>query len=165
VFIPLFIEALGGRASTFDDGYVTGKEIGTWIEQILPTIYQFQTPHSDVIRDPKLIFGDMVFQFNTPSSDVARPSAPAAITSVSPSFDCEKATWKSEKMVCESSELSRLDRLMNDMYHDAVARSPDKALQFKNEQNHWLRKDRESCADDDCLKQIYKQRVEELRKQ
>ena len=62
VFVPLFIEALNGRGSRVGDGYVTGKELGQWLEQTLPSYRKEQNPHSDVIRVPQLSFGDMVFQ-------------------------------------------------------------------------------------------------------
>lgn len=62
VFVPLFIEALNGRGSRVGDGYVTGKELGQWLEQTLPTYRKEQNPHSDVIRVPQLSFGDIVFQ-------------------------------------------------------------------------------------------------------
>lgn len=62
IFVPLFLRALNGDASSQKDGYVTGKEIGLWIEQILPQYNPSETPHSGEIRDPRLSFGDIVFQ-------------------------------------------------------------------------------------------------------
>lgn len=61
-FVPLFIEALEGRASGVGDGYVTGGEIGSWIAQTLPTFNPHQSPHSGFIRVPELSFGDLIFQ-------------------------------------------------------------------------------------------------------
>lgn len=61
-FVPLFIKAIQGAASAYGDGYVTGKEIGIYLEQMLPKYNPLQNPHSDVIRVPSLSFGDMVFQ-------------------------------------------------------------------------------------------------------
>jgi formylglycine-generating enzyme required for sulfatase activity len=61
-FVPLFIAALEGEGSKVRDGYVTGKEIGFWLEQYMPRFNKYQNPHSDVIRDPRYVFGDMVFQ-------------------------------------------------------------------------------------------------------
>jgi hypothetical protein len=61
-FVPLFLHALNGRASNLNDGYVTGKEMGVWLEQMLPTLQRNQNPHSGVIQDTALAFGDMIFQ-------------------------------------------------------------------------------------------------------
>ena len=97
VFVPLLLQALKGAATKQADGYVTGKEIGTWIEQMLPSINPSQTPHSDVIRDPGFIFGDMIFQISldqdrqnskpdgllsnvTPSSELFSPQMPSQRT-------------------------------------------------------------------------------------
>jgi formylglycine-generating enzyme required for sulfatase activity len=61
-FVPLFIQALSGSGSRVGDGYVTGKELGAWLEQTLPSYNRHQNPHSDVIKVPQLSFGDVVFQ-------------------------------------------------------------------------------------------------------
>lgn len=61
-FVPLLIEALGGRGSRVGDGYVTGKELGLWLEQTLPMYNPHQNPYSGVIKVPQLSFGDLVFQ-------------------------------------------------------------------------------------------------------
>lgn len=62
-FIPIFLEVLRNGVSSSHDGYITGKEIGLWIEQTLPGLTGGkQNPHSDVIQDTSLAFGDMVFE-------------------------------------------------------------------------------------------------------
>jgi formylglycine-generating enzyme required for sulfatase activity len=73
-FVPLFIEALGGRASQVRDGYVTGKELGLWLEHTLPSLNPKQSPHSDVIQDSRMVFGDIVFQ--VPGAVVPVPVRP-----------------------------------------------------------------------------------------
>jgi hypothetical protein len=78
VFVPLFIKALEGHASTAGDGYVTGKEIGLWIEQELPK-YRRQKPHSDVIKDPGLAFGDVIFQFGSPGATTSSTTTSATL--------------------------------------------------------------------------------------
>ncbi|MGY6123874.1 caspase family protein (plasmid) [Paraburkholderia strydomiana] len=94
-FIPLLVAALTGTTTISQDGYLTGKELGLWIEQSLPHVTGDRThPHSDVIQDPKYVFGDMVFQIRAPvptpvpsqkqtnvavsSQPVASSTAPAA---------------------------------------------------------------------------------------
>ncbi len=71
VFVPLLLEGLDGRASRSNDGYVTGKELGLWIEQVLPKYRASQNPHSGVIRQPELSFGDMIFQIPERPADLA----------------------------------------------------------------------------------------------
>ena len=90
VFVPLFIEALNGRGSRVGDGYVTGKELGQWLEQTLPTYRKEQNPHSDVIRVPQLSFGDIVFQVPGAVLPVRPPEPPVVQTetpSVPPTAD------------------------------------------------------------------------------
>ena len=86
------------------------------------------------------------------------------LPSVGPSFDCAKATYRSERLICSSLELAVLDLAMSNAYRDAAARlgtRGDKAT-LRNLQNHWLRTVRERCFDVSCLKEIYKQRINEL---
>ena len=51
--------------------------------------------------------------------DSGFPATPTR--TVAPSFDCAKATWKSERMVCSSQQLSVLDVALSDAYRDAAA--------------------------------------------
>lgn len=90
--------------------------------------------------------------------------APAGSTSPSaaPSFDCAKASWKSEKLVCSSTTLSALDVRMADLYRSALNRNPDLSKEMRNAQNYWLRRVRESCDDVRCLEALYRQRILEL---
>lgn len=87
---------------------------------------------------------------------------PESILDVSPSFNCEKAKWKSERIICASQPLSVLDLSMGNAYRDAVARSPTKAVELRNSQNYWLRTTRESCDDGPCLERLYEERILEL---
>jgi hypothetical protein len=73
VFTPLFIKALEGGAAISADGYLTGKEMGLWLEQTLPKFNSAQNPHSDVIRIPILAFGDMVFQIGRTTTSIPLP--------------------------------------------------------------------------------------------
>ena len=84
---------------------------------------------------------------------------------VAPSFDCTKARWKSERLVCSSPGLAVLDLAMANAYRDAVARMPDRKIDFRNAQNHWLRRVRDLCDDVACLKQTYQQRIAELERE
>jgi hypothetical protein len=61
----VLVEALRGGASTVNDGFVTGKEIGVFVERVVSERRAgAQNPVSGVSRDANFIFGDMVFQFD-----------------------------------------------------------------------------------------------------
>lgn len=99
---------------------------------------------------------------STSTHDPGFPATPAR--TVAPSFDCAKATWKSERIVCSSQQLSVLDVALSNAYRNAAARSPDRAAELRISENHWLRKTRESCADIPCLQQVYEERLRYLSK-
>jgi uncharacterized protein YecT (DUF1311 family) len=97
------------------------------------------------------------------SSTTHGPGLPAPpIRTVAPSFDCAKATWRSERIVCSSQELSVLDVALSQAYRDAAARSPARAAELRTSENYWIRKTRESCADIPCLQQVYEERLRYL---
>jgi uncharacterized protein YecT (DUF1311 family) len=81
-----------------------------------------------------------------------------------PSFDCARAAYPSERLVCSSKELASLDLVMASAYHDALARveTKERMVALRNSQNHWLRRDRESCGNVSCLVDIYVQRIRDL---
>jgi len=64
-FVPVFVEALRGGASTVNDGFVTGKEVGVFVERVVSERRGgMQNPVSGVSRDTSFIFGDIIFQFD-----------------------------------------------------------------------------------------------------
>lgn len=81
---------------------------------------------------------------------------------VAPSFDCAKAIYRSELLICSSQELAVLDLAMANSYRDVVARVPERKTELRNEQNYWLRNVRERCADPACLTQLYEHRIADL---
>lgn len=97
----------------------------------------------------------------------ARPSSEISSSrpSVGPSFDCAKATYRSEHLVCSSLELAVLDLEMANAYRDAAARVGTKSRKsaLRGLQNYWLRNVREACADVVCLRSAYEQRIRELK--
>lgn len=76
-FVPLLVHALQLGVNNYSDGYVTGREIGLWISQMLPSILPGQTPHSEMIRDTRFIFGDMVFELPKKFREANRSPSPA----------------------------------------------------------------------------------------
>jgi uncharacterized protein YecT (DUF1311 family) len=93
------------------------------------------------------------------------PQPQQLMPSIGPSFDCAKAIYRSEQLVCSSPELAVLDLAMANAYRDAAARvgTKERKAILRNVQNHWLRKVREECADAACLTGMYNQRISELK--
>jgi membrane-associated protease RseP (regulator of RpoE activity) len=85
-FVPLFLQAIDGQGGRSGDGYVTGKELGLWLEQNVPRFRPAQNPHSGIIKQPELAFGDMVFQppfrNETPTAPPPINTAPRIVQSV-----------------------------------------------------------------------------------
>jgi hypothetical protein len=62
VFRPLFIRGINGAADLDEDGYVTGVELGMYLQKQVPYYESGQTPQYGKIRDPYLDEGNFVFQ-------------------------------------------------------------------------------------------------------
>lgn len=87
-----------------------------------------------------------------------------SITGVSmaegPSFDCEKAGTKIEKMICADGELSKLDVRLDNAYVAALQETDDPET-LKRQQRQWL-KARNACCDAVCMSAYYTSRLEQL---
>jgi hypothetical protein len=83
---------------------------------------------------------------------------------VAPSFNCRKATYHSEMLICASSDLAALDLALADAYRHAkaIAGTRGKAA-LRDEENYWLRRIRDQCPDVACLTSTYESRIAELR--
>ncbi|HVO65185.1 MAG TPA: SBBP repeat-containing protein [Syntrophales bacterium] len=79
------------------------------------------------------------------------------------SFSCEKASSLQEKLICNDSELSRLDDELSAIYKKVLADAPNKD-QFKKLQRNWLTDVRNKCSNRECLNQAYKTRIGLLNK-
>jgi len=101
---------------------------------------------------------------------------PASVSGsrLGPSFDCNKASTKVEKAICDSKKLSVLDRELSEIYRKKRA-IPDILDDVRKSQLEWLRNERSKCeriGDDessrnavsrvDCLKSAYYNRIENL---
>lgn len=88
-------------------------------------------------------------------------------TAHSASFDCKKAATWVEKRVCANSELSKLDDAMAEKYKRDLANTSDYEDSgiFKDnmiiDQRRWLRFQRNTCADTECLIREYKEYIED----
>jgi uncharacterized protein YecT (DUF1311 family) len=82
---------------------------------------------------------------------------------VGPSFDCRKAQYDSERMICSSAELSSLDVQMADAFRSAAARlTTEQHFEQRNAQSYWLRQVRDRCRSEACLAEKYRKRIQEL---
>jgi len=76
------------------------------------------------------------------------------------SFDCAKAATRVEKRVCADPALSALDEALANEYRTALADGDDS---LKASQLAWLKQRRDACDKLECLRQAYKDRIDELR--
>ncbi len=72
----------------------------------------------------------------------------------SPSFDCRKAKSTAEKLICADSQLSSLDRELNNYYIQAKQISFDKDNFKKETESAWIKREKE-CFDKNCLVNWY----------
>ena len=77
---------------------------------------------------------------------------------VKPSFDCNKAIYIAEKMICDDPELAQLDNVMDGQYAQYLSSASDKN-QAKSDQIAWI-KLRNKCNTKKCINDAYYQRVE-----
>jgi uncharacterized protein len=71
------------------------------------------------------------------------------------SFDCAKATTNVEKMICQSSLLSRSDEELAMAYKNAMDAVIDKET-LQQQQRTWLKDTRNKCQDIYCLSTAYR---------
>lgn len=81
---------------------------------------------------------------------------------IAPSFNCQNASTRVEKMICNSEELARLDAQLSVVYKNVLAIDPDKEL-LKKYQDNWRKTIRDVCSIESCVKSAYKNRIAELR--
>lgn len=85
----------------------------------------------------------------------------------SASFDCNKASTWVEKTICKSPELSKLDEAMAKKYKEDItntANDEDSEIYKKNaiiDQKLWLKFQRNTCKEKECLIREYKERIED----
>jgi serine/threonine protein kinase len=80
---------------------------------------------------------------------------------LSPSFDCKKATTYSERLICSDENLCRLDLQMASLFRKARKKITDREA-FKNEQIYWLKNQRDVCTDVESMSKAYQMRIEQL---
>lgn len=77
------------------------------------------------------------------------------------SFDCAKAQTKVEHLICDNPEISTLDDEMAASYKAAL-QNQAQAEVTKQTQKMWM-KERNGCAEENCVKRVYEERLSSLR--
>ncbi len=91
-------------------------------------------------------------------------AAAAPASAANPTFSCSGNLTSTERAICNSSELSRLDRQMSSEYFGQLDQqtSAGARRELKNAQRNWLR-DRNSCGGSvSCIRGEYQQWIEQL---
>jgi len=83
-----------------------------------------------------------------------------ASTACAASFDCDKAGTKVEKMICADAKLSKLDEDLSAAYSKGLKENSDSSA-LRQQQREWI-KERNGCADAQCVKHAYDQRLSSL---
>jgi uncharacterized protein YecT (DUF1311 family) len=104
---------------------------------------------------PKWLLPMLLFGVSTTAvTQVAEEAVPA------PSFDCAKARGRTEKLICSSPMLGRLDRQVAEWFALAANQAPEPE-ELKREQRRWLA-DRDDCKDAACVEHSYRYRLARL---
>jgi len=92
-FVELLVGAIEGDADTNYDGYVTGAEIGNFVEQTLPRLTNnAQTPQYGTINNYSLSRGDTVFRSLRKPKNNPVGSNPPTIPNLNPSEETKSPT-------------------------------------------------------------------------
>ncbi len=89
---------------------------------------------------------------------------PAAAQREQPSFDCRKAASLSEKTICADAALARLDSQMGRTWKRLLDNFDTEVAQqtlMKQDQRAWMA-GRDQCADADCIRKMYRDRLSAL---
>ena len=103
-----------------------------------------------------------------PAPEKAPPPATAepreARTAASPSFNCNYARTRSERMVCGSNALAAKDRQMAALYYSVMANADvGTRAHMRRSRDAFLAR-RERCGSEDCVIGIYDARIREIRR-
>ena len=91
IFRRAFVDALNGKADYDKDGYLTGTELGAYIQKRTAEDWEGRlTPQYGKLQDPNLNKGDFVFELSKP--EVVKPP-PAEPVPVAPPPDLAAQAW------------------------------------------------------------------------
>lgn len=141
----------------------TGTEFDETLGKVVPArsvLYSFNG--TSYIKSSKQPLSEDV-DISLPDADQMNTSSVPQAIRTGPSFNCGKARTIVEKMICDSTEVSALDRQMSAIYRSTIeAASPDNSASFKQESANWRTQVRDTCKSIDCLKVAYTSRISEM---
>jgi hypothetical protein len=98
-----------------------------------------------------------------PTTPPAAEPAPPRSAAARPSFNCRHANARSERMVCSSDRLARLDRSMSSLFYSALADADSRTRsELRRTRDRFLAY-REGCRNEACVAEAYEGRMEEIR--
>lgn len=144
-----------------------------WRCVCIPATELISIPHVDFISmgDPAKYFKPEPFvkkfsRYRLDSLDLREaPYFTIFPMDIQPSFDCSKARTLSEKSICRSAELSKLDRQLSQLYQKSIEDGDEK---IRESQRNWMKKrddnlfgknDQEAI---NLLIELYKTRLQEF---
>jgi uncharacterized protein len=80
---------------------------------------------------------------------------------VAASFDCATANHPVERWICEDSELSELDDVLDASYGEVLAIGADPG-RIRADQRRWVREVQRRCEDADCIERVTRERITAL---
>jgi formylglycine-generating enzyme required for sulfatase activity len=138
IFRGQFVEALDGEADSNRDGYVTGAELGEFLQEKVTNYSRgAQEPQYGKIRNPLLDKGDFVFTVGSaqrPGQSAPAPAVPLEI----PSFDTEdmekaaearRKAEESRRQFCERARSALAALIQKD--GDEFITAQEKAAKYK----------------------------------
>ena len=102
----------------------------------------------------------------TAAAPAAAPFAPPAPQPrySNPSFDCRRVTSWANRAICANDSLAALDRSVNAAFNDAAQNAdPDTRDDLEDGRHSFLARV-QRCDDEDCLADVYNDRIDELRR-
>ena len=99
-----------------------------------------------------------------PATKAERAQPKQARTAGSPSFNCNYARTRSERMVCANAALAARDRQMAALYYSTMANADvGTRAHLRRSRDAFLAR-RERCGSEDCVMSIYDARIQEIRR-
>lgn len=99
----------------------------------------------------------------TPATSLEQEVQPSPRATLTPSFDCAKASTFSERTICTNILLGQLDGALAENYKHMLASNIGDGAKddLKTTQRKWLT-ERNKCSDAQCLANVYRKRVDEV---
>lgn len=143
IFRQQVVSALNGEADIDRDGYVTGTELGEFLQnRVLNYSKGAQHPQYGKIRNPNLDKGDYVFAY----SGYRRDTGPSVSTAADNSADAERVRREREELEKLRDEKRKLEderrRLEMDMENQRIASEKEK-LKMERERLEQIKEEQE----------------------